>query len=104
VAAFGEQLVRVGFLEESGSDLRGRMCEAIASTGVPLRCASYTPLIKCRLPGPELPAHTASCPVTCASAAAANAAVSSCRTCTHSMPSVRRTASTIGLRLSPTMP
>lgn len=60
--------------------------------------------MRCRLPGPHDPAQTASPPVTSASAAAANAAASSWRTCTQSMPSVRRTASTTGLRESPTMP
>jgi len=38
------------------------------------------PVIRCRFPGPQLPAQTASLPVTCASPAAANAAPSSCRT------------------------
>ena len=80
------------------------MCEARASTGAPLRCASNNPLIKCRFPGPLLPAHAANLPVSCASAPAANAPASSWRTYTHSIPSVRRTASTTGLRLSPTMP
>ena len=54
------------------------------------------------------PAQTARRPVSSASAAAANAPASSCRTCTHAMstPSsrARRTASTTGLRLSPTIP
>ena len=45
-----------------------------------------------KLPGPQLPAHTASSPVSCAAAPAANAPPSSLRTCTHSMPSVRRIA------------
>lgn len=80
------------------------MCEASANTGAPVRCASYRPWIKWVFPGPQLPAHTASRPVSCASAAAAKAAASSLRTCIHSMPSVRRTASTIGFRLSPTNP
>ncbi len=57
-----------------------------------------------RLPGPQEPAQAVSLPVICASAPAAKAAVSSWRTCTHSMPEVRRTASTTGLRLSPTTP
>ena len=51
----------------------------------------------------------ASVPVVCASADAANAAASSWRTWIQSMPPladppVRRTASTTGLRLSPTIP
>lgn len=50
-----------------------------------LRCASYSPLTKCRLPGPQLPAHTANPPVNAASIAAANAAASSWRTCSHAM-------------------
>ncbi len=65
--------------------------------------------MRCRLPGPHEPAQTASFPVIWASAAAANAAASSWRTCIHSMPLplpfwLRRTASTTGLRLSPTIP
>ena len=80
------------------------MCEAIARTGTRERFASYRPLMRCRLPGPHDPAHTARVSVSSASAAAANAPASSWRTCTHSIPSMRRTASTTGLRLSPTMP
>jgi len=56
------------------------MCAAIASTGTSLRFVSNNLLIRCRLPG-QLPAHTASSPVSAASAAAANPAASSCRTC-----------------------
>ena len=41
------------------------MCAAIASTGTRLRWASKRPLIRCRLPGPQLPAQTASSPVRC---------------------------------------
>ena len=48
------------------------MCAAMASTGTPLRLASNRPLIRCRLPGPQLAAHTASSPVSAASPAAAN--------------------------------
>ena len=85
------------------------MCDAMASTGAPERLASYRPLIRCRLPGPQEPAQTASRPVSWASAAAAKAAASSCRTWTQSIPPcsappVFRTASTIGLRLSPDDP
>ena len=50
------------------------MWAAIASTGTRLRWQSYRPLIRCRLPGPQLPAQTASSPVRCASAPAAKAA------------------------------
>jgi len=53
------------------------MCAATASTGTRLRLASYRPLIRCRLPGPQLPAHTASSPDSAASAPAANPAASS---------------------------
>jgi hypothetical protein len=35
------------------------------------------PVIKCRFPGPQLPAHTAKLPVRCASAPAAKAEASS---------------------------
>jgi hypothetical protein len=62
------------------------------------------PLMRCRLPGPQLPAQTASSPVRCASAPAAKAATSSCRTCTHSILPWRRIASVSPFRLSPTMP
>ena len=43
----------------------------MASTGTRLRWASKRPLIRCRFPGPQLAAHTASSPVSAASAAAA---------------------------------
>jgi hypothetical protein len=33
------------------------VCDAIASTGTPLRLASNRPLIRCKLPGPQLAAH-----------------------------------------------
>ncbi len=65
----------------------------MASTGTRLRLASNSPLIRCRLPGPQLPPHTASSPVSAASAAAANAAASSCRTCSQVMPPSRRSTS-----------
>ncbi|CPU67971.1 Uncharacterised protein [Mycobacteroides abscessus] len=84
---------------------------AMASTGTRDRLASYRPLMRWRFPGPHDPAHTARLPVTSASAAAANAAASSWRTWIHSIPLPafspaldRCTASTTGLRLSPTMP
>src|ERR1035437_5700841 len=48
------------------------MCEAIARTGTRERFASYRPLMRCRLPGPHDPAHTARVPVSSASAAAAH--------------------------------
>ena len=65
----------------------------MASTGTRLRWASIRPLIRCRLPGPQLAAHTASCPVIAASPAAAKAAASSCRTCCQAMSPSRRRAS-----------
>ena len=80
------------------------MCEAIASTGALSRWASNRPWIRWVLPGPQEPAHTASLPVRRASAPAAKAPASSLRTCTHSMPSVVRTASTTGFSESPTTP
>ena len=80
------------------------MCAAMASTGTPLRLASNRPLIRCRLPGPQLAAHTASSPVSAASAAAAKAAASSCRTCSQvSVPS-RRSASVNPFSESPGIP
>ena len=90
------------------ADLRARDVAGDRQHRAPERCASYRPLMRCRLPGPHEPAQTASRPVSCASAPAAKAAASSWRTCTQSMPpspaAVRRTASTTGLRLSPTIP
>ena len=80
------------------------MWEAIASTGAPSRWASKRPWTRWVLPGPQEPAQTASFPVTRASAPAAKAPASSLRTCTHSMPSVVRTASTTGFSESPTTP
>src|SRR5258707_1091650 len=46
--------------------------------------------MRCRLPGPQLPAQTASSPVRWASPPAANAATSSCRTRIHSILPWRR--------------
>src|SRR6202049_5054755 len=76
----------------------------MARSGTRLRWQSYSPLIKCRLPGPQLPAQTASLPVRCASAPAANAAVSSCRTGTQSIPPRTRMASVIAFSESPATP
>ena len=56
------------------------MCEAMPSTGTRERWQSNRPMMRCRLPGPQLPAQTASSPVRCASAPAAKAATSSCLT------------------------
>jgi hypothetical protein len=39
------------------------MCAAMARTGARLRWQSKRPLIRCRLPGPQLPAQTARAPV-----------------------------------------
>ena len=81
------------------------MCEAIASTGALLRWQSKRPLIRWRFPGPQLPAHAVSFPVSCASAPAANAPDSSLRTWMNSsLPPLRRMASVTGFRLSPTTP
>ncbi|MBB6550907.1 hypothetical protein HD593_005702 [Nonomuraea rubra] len=104
-AAPAEQRDRVGLVDQPGrlSDLGLTwvswkqevpisalgMWAAAASTGAMLRCASYRPLIRCTWPGPlirctwpgpQLPAHTQSRPVIRASAPAANAPTSSCRT------------------------
>ncbi len=76
----------------------------MASTGTRLRFASYRPLIRCRLPGPQLAAHTASWPVSAASPAAANAAASSCRTCSQVIEPSRRSASVNPLIESPGIP
>lgn len=70
------------------------MWEASASTGAMERCASYSPLTRCRLPGPQEPAQAAGFPVICASAPAAKAAVASWRTWIQSMAALRRTAPT----------
>ncbi len=80
------------------------MCAAMASTGTALRLASNRPLIRCRLPGPQLAAHTASSPVSAASAAAANPAASSCRTCSQAMVPSRRSASVNPFSESPGIP
>ena len=56
------------------------------------------------LPGPQLPAQTASRPVSCASAEAAKAAASSLCTWIQSISPLRRIASLKELRLSPTIP
>src|SRR5438128_2138394 len=71
------------------------MWAAIASTGTPLRLASKRPLTRWTLPGPQLAAHTASCPVIAASPAAANAADSSWRTCSHVSSPSREIASVV---------
>ena len=74
----GDQLAVVAALAEQrsadaspGSSRRRSpadgICAAMASTGVRLRCASNRPLMRCRLPGPQDPAQTASSPVICAS-------------------------------------
>ncbi|SIG82672.1 Uncharacterised protein [Mycobacteroides abscessus subsp. abscessus] len=57
-----------------------------------------------RLPGPQLPAHTASSPVSAASPLAANAAPSSWRTWTHSSSGLTRRASVNPLSESPGIP
>jgi hypothetical protein len=80
------------------------MCAAMASTGTLLRLASNRPLIRCRLPGPQLAAHTASSPVSAASPAAANAAASSCRTCSQVIVPSRRIASVNPFSESPGIP
>jgi hypothetical protein len=76
----------------------------MATTGTRLRFASNSPLIRCRFPGPQLPPHTASSPVTAASAAAANAAPSSCRTCSQVIVPSRRSASVNPFIESPGIP
>ena len=76
----------------------------MASTGTRLRFASNSPLIRCRFPGPQLPAHTASSPVSAASAAAANPAASSCRTCSQVISPSRRSASVNPFSESPGSP
>jgi hypothetical protein len=56
---------------------------AISTIGARLRLLSNTPLMKCRLPGPQEPAQAVSSPLTSESAPAAKAATSSWRTCTQ---------------------
>src|SRR4249919_755804 len=81
------------------------MCVAMANTGAALRWQSYSPLTRCRLPGPDDPRTAVGRPEIWASAPAAKAPASSLRTCTNSMSaSCRRSASTIGFAESPTMP
>src|SRR5215471_16499288 len=76
----------------------------MARTGTRLRLASNSPLIRCRLPGPQLPAQTARSPVSAASAAAANPAASSCRTCSQAISPSRRIASVNPFSESPGIP
>src|SRR4029078_10676175 len=81
------------------------MCVAMAKTGAALRWQSYSPLSRCRLPGPDDPSTAVGRPEICASAPAAKAPASSLRTWTNSMSaSCLRRASTIGFAESPTMP
>ena len=87
MAAFLEQALRVRRLEIIEPISVLGIWAAMASTGTPLRWQSNRPLIRCRLPGPQLPAQTASSPVRCASAPAAKAALSSWRMCIHSIAS-----------------
>ena len=61
-------------------------------------------MIKCKLPGPELPAQTVSFPVKEASAPAAKAAVSSCLTCSKAILPLRRKLSFTEFKLSPVIP
>ena len=80
------KLLGMGFLEDSPSRSRPRECARRSRrTGTRERWQSNRPLMRCRLPGPQLPAQTASSPVRCASAPAAKAATSSWRTCSHSI-------------------
>ena len=60
--------------------------------------------MRCRLPGPHEPTHTATSSVSAASAAAANAAPSSCRVSTHSIRPSSRSASVSPLSESPGIP
>src|SRR5208337_4988591 len=48
------------------------ICAAIPSTGTRERWQSKRPLMRWRLPGPQLPAQTASAPVRCASSTSLN--------------------------------
>ena len=68
-----------------------RLSRAVATigTGTRDRWASKSPLMRCRFPGPQLAAHTASSPVIAASAPAANAAASSWRTCSQVIEPLR---------------
>ena len=79
-------------------------CPQIASTGACDFLASYRPLSRWIEPGPTVPMHTPSRPVSWAWALTANAAASSCRTPTHSTRSSWRMASVTGLSASPTTP
>ena len=80
------------------------MWAAIASTGTRLRWQSNRPLIRCRLPGPQLPAQTASSPVRWASAPAAKAAASSWRMWIQSIFFCLRSESVKPFEESPTTP
>ena len=76
---------------------------AISTTGARLRWLSNRPLMKCRLPGPQLPAQAVRSPLISASAPAAKAPASSWRICTQAI-SLRRIASVTWFNVSPTTP
>ena len=69
---------------------------AIAITGARSCRGSSRPLIRCTTPGPAVPQTATVCPVRPASATAAKAPYSSCRTCTECTEPLRRSASITG--------
>src|ERR1700741_3658861 len=60
--------------------------------------------MKCRLPGPQVPAQAVRSPVSCASAPAAKAPASSWRIWTHSIDLLRRRESVMPFSESPATP
>ena len=65
MAAFAEQVLRMGLLEIAAADLGRRDVRGDRQHRHAAALASNRPLIRCRLPGPQLPAQTASSPVSC---------------------------------------
>ena len=94
----------MGLLKVVGADLSaGNVC-GDGEDGHTAAIAVEQTIDEVEIAGPQLAAQTASEPVRCASAPAANAATSSLRTWTHSMvPSLRR-ASVKPLSESPGKP
>ena len=83
VAALRKKMFGTSFLKVSAPDFVARNLRSDGEHRDPAAVAVIETVDQMKLPGPQLPAHTASSCVRCASAPAANAAVSSCRTWIH---------------------
>src|ERR1700676_1468817 len=80
IAALREKMFRVGLLKISAPDFIAGNLRGNSKYRNTAAVTIVEPVDQMRLPGPQLPAQTANFPVRCASAPAANAAVSSCLT------------------------